>query len=722
MDEEYSNSTYHEIRDYLQERREHKTERERLISQYNLRDAQGNIDEEQLLYFYELEHDDIKIHYYESEESFEHNLNLIMEHYRKVNTERGEDFEFYRRMVDDDYIPTRFPPSEGIHFVNLRYHTNRPVVITDDLTERGFPPPVAIQRIINEQYPQYKQVLIDYYRPLGTTDATFQDFNKEQKESVPPTDERNEQILEHILYFMDLKPYRPLHYRAVAFTKMPLSTGTGYFDRSHYHTRALAKLTHSRIYDHKPTSKGYFVNATNVTHRVQIHNMKHYLCPQAPDYKNIQPRSYHWKRFIAKRATLLHTRNHISKDNPKARPVYNVDPLFLKIEAMLTFPAMVQTRPINSCLLYSLETIRGGCHYLDNLARNYSSFFTIDWSSFDQKVPRIITDIYYRDFLERLIIVSHGYSPTLEHHPKDYQPTDVFFKKMSNLLHCLHEWYNSMVFVTADGYAYQRLYAGIPSGLFNTQLIDSFVNLYVILDGLIEFGYTYEEIRDIKFFIMGDDNSGFTNQPLPLIEKFIAFLETYAHERWHMTLSQTKSIITALRHKIEVLGYTVNFGTPYRKLDKLVAQLAYPEHGLKPKFMSYRALGTAYAAAGQCPIFHQLCRDVYMAFIADKAELTHDIREKIMKHLSGPIKALDDYYDLIDYTRFPTFDEVRELYKEWRGSLDYDPKWDYSYFLTPPLYDEKDIMTMAQYRKQNNIPHHQVDFYLIDETIIKQEH
>lgn len=711
---------YHEIRDFIEERRISLTERHRIINQYGLKDPYGAIDEERLIELFELEYGNIKILHYESAQSFEHNMKLIMEHYHKADIERGEDFEFYRQLQTDEYIPERYPPADGLHFVNLKYHTNRPVYETDEVTERGFDAPVAIQKLVNEFYPQYKRVLQKYFRPLGTTNATFQDFNKEQKPTEPPTKERNETILNLIIHFMNLKPFRPLHYRAVAFTKMPLSTGTGYFDRSHYHTRALAKLTANDAYRLKPTSKGYFVNATNITHRLQIHNMKHYLCPQAPEYPRPYDTIYHWKRFIAKRATMLHTRNHISTEVPKARPVYNVDPLFLKMEAMLTFPAMVQTRPIESCLLYSLETIRGGCHYLDHTARDYSSYFTIDWSSFDQRVPRTITDIYYTDFLERLLVVSHGYSPTIDHHPTTYQPTDVFFKKMSNLLHCLHEWYNSMVFVTADGYAYQRLFAGIPSGLLNTQFLDSFVNLYVILDGLLEQGFTVEEIQTMRFFIMGDDNSAFTHLPIEKLEKFIQELERYALQRWNMTLSQTKSIITSLRHRIEVLGYRTNHGMPYRNLDKLVAQLAYPEHGLKTKYMSYRALGIAYAAAGQCEIFHEFCRDVYIQFLADKADLTFEIQEKLLKHVAGPLKALDNHFELIDYTHFPSIQEVRNVYKEWLGTLKYEPKWDFSYFLTNPFFDDEDAITMKQFREQNNIPRLPVTEYRIDDTIIRQ--
>nr|UCW41646.1 RNA dependent RNA polymerase [Kacheliba Partiti-like virus] len=504
---------------------------------------------------------------------------------------------------------------------------------------------------------------------------------------------------------------------------MPLNTGTGYFNRHSYKTRALARLTRPEPYRDKPTSKGFFYNATYKKERHIIHNIKHSKSPrnERKVKSGMISRSKVVKTFFAKRTTMLYTRNHISlKPKEKCRPVYNVDPVFLKLEAMLTFPGMVQMRPMSSCVLYGYETIRGGCHYLDHIAKSFNSYFTIDWSSFDQRVPRPITDIYYTDFLESLLVISHDYSPTLDHHPEQPQPTDVFFKKMSNLLHCLHEWYNSMVYITADGYAYQRLFAGVPSGLLNTQLLDSFVNLYLIIDGLLEYGFSPDEIRTFKFFIMGDDNSGMTNLPLQELEKFIAFFETYAQERWNMTLSQVKSIITSLRNKIEVLGYQVNFGTPYRLIDKLVAQLSYPEHGLKPKYMSYRALGIAYAAAGQDYEFHQFCRDVYMAFIEDKADLTSELKDKLRKHLSGAMRSDDDIFTDINFGKFPSIEEVRSVYREWKGSLQYSPKWDYSYFLTKPFVEEENYITMEQYRKIHNISRLPVRQYRIDDKIIRQ--
>jgi len=189
---------------------------------------------------------------------------------------------------------------------------------------------------------------------------------------------------------------------------------------------------------------------------------------------------------------------------------------------------MVQARKPSCCIMYGLETIRGSNCYLDNLAKSYSTYFTIDWSGYDQHLPRVITDIYYTRYLRRLIVINHGYAPTYEYPVYPDLTEHYMYKKMDNLLHFLHIWYNNMVFLNVDGFAYLRLFAGVPSGLFNTQYLDSFGNLFLLIDALIEFGCTDEEIQDLVLFVLGDDNSGFTHWPIERLVTFVKFLETYA--------------------------------------------------------------------------------------------------------------------------------------------------------------------------------------------------
>lgn len=44
-----------------------------------------------------------------------------------------------------------------------------------------------------------------------------------------------------------------------------------------------------------------------------------------------------------------------------------------------------------------------------------------------------------------------------------------------------------MTFVDAEGDAYRRQHAGIPSGMLSTQFTGSFCSLFLLFEGLVEY-------------------------------------------------------------------------------------------------------------------------------------------------------------------------------------------------------------------------------------------
>jgi hypothetical protein len=637
-------------------------------------------------------------------EEYEHNATQTFNGYKQNDLDKSEPFEFFTN-IDFSEVPDDRLPSPGIYMLPMRYHKTNPVYATESVPETGFQLHPLLDHLTRTKYPRYVQYVTKLIRPLGTTDATFTDFNREQVTIEPITDERKSQCLSLIHWFLGTQPYLPIHFVDYLYAKLPLSTGTGYHNRHSYRLRTHAKYAHNPTYREMHTSKGYFFNSFLEHARTLIHHIKSYALPFNPSELTPSQIRRKYQRFFLERPTLLYTRNHISdKDGRlKQRPVYAVDDLFLAIEAMLTFPLLVLARKMNCCIMYGLETIRGGNHFLDSLAKTYKSFFTIDWSTFDQRVPRIITDIYYTDFLESLIVISHGYQPTYEYPSYPDLTPEKMFERITNLLHFLHTWYNNMVFLTADGYAYLRTTAGIPSGQLNTQYLDSFANLFLLIDGFIEFGIPEDEIRTIVLFVMGDDNSGFTPWQIGLLHQFINWFESYAFTRYNMILSSDKSVITNMRNRIQTLSYECNFGMPKRPIPKLVSQLCYPEHGPNDKYMSFRAIGIAYAAAGSDPTFHNLCEDVYHLFKPFSAELDSYILERIIKHLPGQFKMMDSYLEMIDLDHFPTLHEVRRKYQSWQGPLSYAPKWNYAHFINDPHVIPQNAMTVLDYRIKHSI-------------------
>jgi len=327
------------------------------------------------------------------------------------NESKHQPYELHQPVPPD--LPFREDriPAPGIKSVPLMYHSGH-VIHADPATSRPLAPdsetdaaesylpgdidfgPQIDDRLYNliaTRYPTYLPYVNKYCRPAGTTDATFRDFNKPQKETAPLDPTRKEHVLSHVFHFLDATPYLPLHFVDTQYCKTPLVTGTGYHNRFSYKMKAHAKYSHPKEYADRPTSKGYYYNATYENARTLIHQIKEHGLPFnllfAPENEDLAPseiQTYTDKcnDFFNDSPTLLFTRNHISQRDGtlKVRPVYAVDDLFIIIELMLTFPLLVQARKPSCCIMYGLETIRGSNHYLDALARSFSTFFTIDWS------------------------------------------------------------------------------------------------------------------------------------------------------------------------------------------------------------------------------------------------------------------------------------------------------------------------------------------------------
>jgi hypothetical protein len=277
------------------------------------------------------------------------------------------------------------------------------------------------------------------------------------------------------------------------------------------------------------------------------------------------------------------------------------------------------------------------------------------------------------------------------------------FSRIFNIICFLRLWYFNCVFVTADGFAYIRRFAGIASGMLNTQYLDSYCNLFLMVHALLHFGATETEIYQFMIFVMGDDNVILSHWPLDRLQAFLNFFEKHALERFGMVLSRQKSIITQIRTRIEMLGYVCNGGQPNRPLAKLVAQLCYPEHGPQDKYMSSRAIGMAWAAAGMDLTFHNFCKDVFHTFLPYAEPLTPETQAKISKHLPGMFKMLDSIDEFISLESFPDIHTVRLRFRTWQGELDNDKKWSPAHFLFPPDFDPAPSVTLSEYMTEHNL-------------------
>jgi hypothetical protein len=376
---------------------------------------------------------------------------------------------------------------------------------------------------------------------------------------------------------------------------------------------------------------------------------------------------------------------------------------------MVTFPLHILARSMKSSVMYSLETIRGGCAYMDARARMFNSYLCIDWSSFDQRMPWIIVDTFFTVFLPMLIVISHGYQPTVEYMSYPDLTPDKLFDRIFNILCFLRTWYYNCVFATADGFAYVRLFCGIASGMLNTQYLDSYCNLFLIIHALIHFGCNDDEILALVMFVMGDDNVILAPWSPDRLLAFMNFFEAHALSRFGMVLSKNKSVFTTLRSKIEMLGYSCNNAHPRRPIGKLVAQLCFPEHGPSDKYMSSRAVGMAWASAGSDIVFYQFCKDVYHTFKPYAVPIDELNYPNVARYLPGIFKMLDDPIEFVQNERFPEFREIQARYARWQGELDPWKKWSPAHFATPPGVVPPDSVTMTEYMSEHGIVFPDVD-------------
>jgi len=620
------------------------------------------------------------------------------------SSQSSEPFEFYQESFDD-IIESRLP-YPGISVLPYRFHNFDPDKdnLQSQIENERFIFP-QLKYLLDYKYPRYWSAVNEYTRPVPTVDATFSDFNKEQIEYPPIEPSLARKINTIVSRLLNAKPFKPLHWIDTFFTKLPLVTGASYFYRYSYDQRIHASFSHPEEYADKSTSNGYFFNSFSEYARTVVHRIKQFALPFDPT--NLSPTEIleHTKTFILEHSTMLFTRSQISKIiGPfKVRPVYAVDRLFIQLEAMITTPLHMMARSLDSAMMYSIETVRGGCAYIDILAKHYTSYLCLDWSTFDQRVPWIIVDCFFTLFLPSLIIISDGYASTAEYltYP-DLTPDKLGFR-IFNILSFLRIWYYNMVFVLADGHSYVRRFCGIASGMLNTQYLDSYCNLFLMIHSLLHFGCTDEEIMEICYFVMGDDNILLTHWPLSRLQTFLDFMETHTLSRFGMVLNKQKTIITRIRTRIEMLGYQCNAGRPQRNLNKLIAQLVFPEHGPKLRYMASRAIGMAWAAAGMDPTFHRFCKDVYDTFKPYETD-ADGLNVLGLRRLPGYIAYILAYgiVDDLDLSEFPSIYTVQQRYAQYQGELDTTRKWSPAHFVDSFDYLPDNSETLEMFMSRND--------------------
>jgi len=382
---------------------------------------------------------------------------------------------------------------------------------------------------------------------------------------------------------------------------------------------------------------------------------------------------------------LLHTKTAIVKrlDPDKMRTIWGCSKTWIIADAMFYWElqAFYKLNPGYSPMLWSYETFTGGWLRLNaalfnGLIRN--SFLTIDWKRFDKRayftlIHRIMGIV--RTFLD----FNHGYLPNVLYPDTSKDWTQDKAQKLEYLfLWTLLNLFTAPI-VLPDGRMYKRRFAGIPSGLFITQLLDSWYNYVMLATILSAMGL---DPKHCIIKVQGDDSIIRLAILIPpqSHDEFLLKLQELAEHYFKAVISMEKSEIGNTLNGREVLSYRNNNGLPYRDEIQMLAQFYHTKaKDPKPEITMAQAIGFAYAACGNHPRVHSCLQDVYEYYAA----------KGYTPNPAGLTVTLGDSPDLstLPFTldHFPSREEVRAyfLHSTYENEEQSKRTWP-AYFTFPP--------------------------------------
>nr|UYL95493.1 MAG: RNA-dependent RNA polymerase [Hulunbuir Parti tick virus 1] len=329
-------------------------------------------------------------------------------------------------------------------------------------------------------------------------------------------------------------------------------------------------------------------------------------------WKHGTPKPYYW--------TTLHARSHVvGKDEPdKIRAVFGVTKLLLMIENMFIWPmqALYLNDPTKGRLLWGREMIRGGWKKLfTEIHENGtpSAFLSLDWSQFDKRLLFELIDEVHS--IWRSYFSFSRYQPTSFYpnaNPRDPQRLERLWQWM-----CYSVKHTPIRLPNNELWSWN--YNGFSSGFQQTQLMDSFANMIMILTALSSLGIN---IKSEHFWIrvQGDDSLIALYEQIWLIygPNFLTMLGDAAAFYFNAKLSVKKSQFSDRLNRMSVLSFFNDFGLPYRTDEDLLRHLFFPERNQDLARTASAALGLAYAASGCSLRFHSLCEYIWTKLVVEK--------------------------------------------------------------------------------------------------------
>lgn len=323
---------------------------------------------------------------------------------------------------------------------------------------------------------------------------------------------------------------------------------------------------------------------------------------------------YLYNRFIF--PMLLHTKTAIvKKDDPnKMRTIWGASKPWIIADTMFywEYLAWVKINPGTTPMLWGYETFTGGWFRLnarlfDGLLRK--SYLTLDWSRFDKKA--------YFPLIKRIMLVvrsfltfEEGYVPTIAapNHPQWDESKALRLERL--WLWTLENMFTAPI-ILPDGRMYRRHFAGIPSGLFITQLLDSWYNYTMLATLLSALGF---DPKQCIILVQGDDSIIRLTTLIPheVHGKFMNKLVELALSYFNATINVKKSDLRNTLNGCEVLSYRNHNGLPHRDEITMLAQFYHTKaRDPTPEITMAQAIGFAYASCANHKRVMWVLKDIY---------------------------------------------------------------------------------------------------------------
>jgi hypothetical protein len=402
------------------------------------------------------------------------------------------------------------------------------------------------------------------------------------------------------------------------------------------------------------------------------------------DLSGLTASTYVKSRFIF--PMLLHSKTAIVKisDPNKMRTIWGCSKPWVIADTMFywEYIAWIKLNPGSTPMLWGYETFTGGWMRLNAelFSRHMQcSFLTLDWKRFDKRA--------YFSLISKIMLVirgyidfNRGYVPTISYPDTAKNWSDTKAARLERLwLWTLENIFTAPI-VLPDGRMYKRRYAGIPSGLYITQLLDSWYNYTMLATILSSLGF---DPRLCIIKVQGDDSIVrlYVLIPPDVHDAFLLKMQELADHYFKSVISLEKSEVRSKLNGCEVLSYRNNNGLPSRDEISMLAQFYHTKaKAPTPEITMAQAIGFAYASCGNHQRAYDALKDVYdhyqeQGFTPNRAGLTLVFGD------SPDLPLLDFPLD-----HFPTVSETKRflLHTEYRNTYNENRTWPRSYFLHGP--------------------------------------